>query len=112
MNTFRNGSRTFVPQPAEKSATNPKRKLHGVRAEEMFAVIGAAAGSIATTALLFGWFTPLTGGVGFVVMAYFLFIVFYVILTSFDGKREEIKDRVVTVLLYSAGTILVGYNEQ
>jgi len=29
-------------------------------------------------------------------------------LTSFDGQREEIKDRIVTVLLYSAGFILVG----
>ena len=99
---------TFLPDLELREPEGQKRKLHGVRAEELFSVLGAAAAALSTTALLFGWFTPLTGGVGFVVVSYLLFLLFYVMLTSFSGQREEIKDRVVTVLLYSAGVILVG----
>ena len=101
-------TRTFLPNREVLAPEGEKRKLHGVRAEELFSVIGAAVASLATTMLIFGWFTPLTGGVGFVVVAYFLFLIFYVMLTSFNGQREEIKDRIVTVLLYSAGFILVS----
>ena len=108
MSTINSTTRTFVPTKRETEPVGPKRKLHGIRAEELFAVLGAAVASIATTALLFGWVTPMTGGVGFVFVSYVLFLVFYVLLISFDGQREEMKDRVVSVLLYSAGTILVG----
>ena len=101
-------NQTFLPQKETSKPESAKRRLRSIRAEELFAILGAAAGSIATTALLFGWFTPMTGDVGFVVTAYVLFLIFYSILTAIDGQREEIKDRIVTVLLYSAGVILVG----
>jgi len=74
--TMASEARTFLPQNNEDVAVGAKRKLHGVRAEELFAVLGAAAGALATTMLLFGWFTPLTGGVGFVVVSYILFLIF------------------------------------
>ena len=108
MTNITNSQRTFVTTRDESKPDAAKRQLRAIRAEELFSVLGAAGASLATTALLFGWFTPLTGGVGFVVVSYILFLVFYVMLTSFGGQREEIKDRVVTVLLYSAGCILVG----
>jgi phosphate transport system permease protein len=101
-------NRTFLPERETLAPDGDKRKLHGVRAEELFSVLGAAVAALSTTMLLFGWFTPLTGGIGFVVFSYALFLLFYVMLTSFTGQREEIKDRIITVLLYSAGFILVG----
>jgi len=101
-------ARTFTPQNIVDVDTNPKRQLRGVRAEEMFNILGAAAAALTTTALLFGWFTPMTGGIGFVVVSYIFFILFYVALTSLSGTKEEIKDNIITVLLYSAGVVLIG----
>jgi phosphate transport system permease protein len=101
-------ARTFTPQNLVDADTSPKRQLRGVRAEEMFNILGAAAAALTTTALLFGWFTPMTGAIGFVVVSYIFFILFYVALTSLAGTQEEIKDNIITVLLYSAGVILIG----
>jgi phosphate transport system permease protein len=99
---------TFVPQNSDPVDSNPKRQLRGVRAEELFNVLGAAVAALTTTALLFGWFTPMTGAIGFVFIGYVLFILFYIALTSLAGTREEIKDNIITVLLYSAGVVLIG----
>ncbi len=99
--------KTFLPDE-NRAASEPKRKIGGVRLEERFNLFGALAASLALTTLLFGWFTPLTSAVGFVVVAFLIFILLYVILISFDGNREEIKDRILTVLLYSAGFILIA----
>ncbi len=99
---------TYTPKLDSQAPEGPRRNLHGVRAEEVFSVLGSAGAALATTALLFGWFTPMNGGIGFVVVSFVFFLLYYVLLTSFTGQREEIKDRVITVLLYSAGVILVG----
>jgi phosphate transport system permease protein len=100
--------KTFTPKTGENSVIAPKRKLRAVRAEELFNVIGAGIAALTTTALLFGWFTPMSGSVGFIFVSYVFFILFYATLTSLTGTKEEIKDNIVTVLLYSAGAILIG----
>jgi len=105
--TLTGGTKTFLPDE-NRAPAEPKRKIGGVRLEERFNLFGSLAASLALTTLLFGWFTPLTSAVGFVVVAYFIFILLYIILVSFDGNREEIKDRILTVLLYSAGFILIS----
>ena len=102
------GARTFTPQITSDIDNSPKRQLRGVRAEELFNILGAAVAALTTTALLFGWFTPMTGNIGYFFVSYVLFILFYVTLTSLSGTKEEIKDNIITVLLYSAGVILIG----
>jgi phosphate transport system permease protein len=87
---------------------SPRRALHAVTAPTVFDVVGALAGGAAMATLLFGWFAPLTGPVGWLVVAFFAFIGIYAVLASFTGTREETLDKVVTVLLFSAGTILVS----
>jgi phosphate transport system permease protein len=99
--------KTYLPDD-DRPASEPKRRIGSVRLEERFNIFGALLASLSLTTLIFGWFTPLSGAVGFVVVAFILFILIYVILISFDGNREEIKDRIVTVLLYSAGFILIA----
>lgn len=101
-------ARTFLPSTSDTPPEGAKRKLRGARAEDLFSILGAAVASLCATALLFGWLTPMTGAIGFVIVSYVLFILFYVMLISFGGESQEIKDRVVSVLLYSAGVILLG----
>ena len=99
------GTGTSIPS-VEGIETGPRRNLRRTTLDEKFNVIGAAAAAIALTTLLFGWFTPLTGVVGWVVVAFLLFLGLYVLLVSLRSDRQEAKDRVMTALLMSAGVIL------
>lgn len=85
-----------------------RRRVRQATLDERFNVIGALVASVAITSLLFGWFTPLTGEIGWVVVAFVLFIVFYIVLVAMRSDREDVKDRIATVLLVSAGLVLFG----
>ena len=100
-------SQTFMPTE-DRPAGLPKRRISGMRQEDYFNILGAAAAAIASTSLVFGWITPLQGAIGFLIFAYILFLIFFTILISFTGGREEIKDRIITVFLYSAGILLLS----
>ncbi|WP_237280463.1 phosphate ABC transporter permease PstA [Subtercola vilae] len=86
----------------------PKRRLRESTLDEKFNVLGALVAGPTVTTLLFGWFTPLTGPIGWVVVSFVLFIAFYSLLVSLRSDREEVKDRITTVLLISAGVVLFG----
>ena len=63
---------------------------------------------MAIAALLFGWIAPLSGVVGFIIVAFFAFVVIYALLVSATSDGREVVDRVMTVVLASAGVILFG----
>lgn len=85
-----------------------RRTLRGMRLEERFELIGAAAAAVALSTLLFGWLTPLIGAVGWGVVAYLAFLGFYVLLVSLRADRQEVADRFSSVLFASAGVTLFG----
>jgi phosphate transport system permease protein len=60
------------------------------------------------TWLLFGWLTPLQSTIGFIVVNFILFVVIYGLITSVKSRQQEIRDRLVSVLLFSAGIILIS----
>ena len=96
----------IVPNPT--GDTRAHRTVRAATLDERFNVIGALVASVAITSLLFGWLTPLTGEVGWVIVAYLLFIAIYVLLVALRSNWQDVKDRVITVLLVSAGTVLFG----
>lgn len=98
---------THLSLPGD-APVGPRRSLHRATLDDRFNIVGALVASIALTSLLFGWFTPLIGGVGFVVVAFILFVGFYIILVALRSDRQEVKDRVMTALMVSAGVILFG----
>jgi phosphate transport system permease protein len=98
---------TSIPAK-EGIAIGPRRRLRHASLDDRFNIIGALVAAAALATLLFGWFTPLTGVVGWVVIAFVAFIGFYILLVSFRSDGQDVKNRVMTVLLYSAGIILVG----
>lgn len=99
---------TAVTVHSAESDPREPRRIRSATLDERFNVIGALVASIAITTLLFGWLTPLTGEIGWVVVALLLFIVVYVILVSLRSNGQHVRDRVMTVLLISAGTVLFG----
>ena len=89
-------------------AVAPRRDVHGVGFTDKFNVLGAAAAAVATSTLMFGWVTPLTGLVGWLVLTYLLFLGLYVLLTSIGSDGQAVADRVMTVLFVSAGIVLLS----
>ena len=99
--------RTFIPS-SDVVEVGPRRAIHGTPLEERFNVFGAAAAGISVAILLFGWFAPLTGEIGWAVIAFIGFLGFYSVLVSLKADGQEVKDRIMIALLYSAAVILIG----
>jgi phosphate transport system permease protein len=95
-------------RPVAAGPAGPRRRLHGATTVEVFDVLGAGVAAVATATLLLGKLTAMHGGIGWVVIALVAFIGFYALLASLHSTGEEIKDKVVTVLLRTAGVILFG----
>ncbi|ANP73336.1 phosphate ABC transporter permease PstA [Cryobacterium arcticum] len=98
---------TFIPSP-DSAPIGPRRRVRAARLDDRFNLLGAAAAGIALSTLIFGWFTPLSGGVGWTLVAFVSFIGFYALLVSNTSDFQEVKDRVMSVLLASAGIVLFG----
>lgn len=97
--------RTTIPD-RDGIEVGERRQVHSARLEDRYAILGAAAGALALAALLFGWIAPLSGIVGFIAVAFASFLAFYALLVSISGDWREVVDRVMTVVLASAGVIL------
>lgn len=100
--------RTNLPIRSDEEGEGPVRALRNVRAIDRFELFGAAASATAVTTLLFTWFTPLQSEVGWVLVAFLFFMTIYGLLTSLSNGWQDIQDRLMTVLLYSAGVVLLG----
>lgn len=98
---------TFIPS-SQGIEIGPRRRVRAARLDDRFNLLGAAAAGIALASLIFGWFTPLSGGIGWSIVAFLSFIGFYALLVSFTSDFQEVKDRVMAVLLSSAGVVLFG----
>lgn len=93
---------------AGDTPTGDRRDVRGMTARQRFDLIGAAISGACLTTLLFGWFAPLSGALGWVVVAFISFLGLYVLLVSLDSDTQEVIDRFTTVLFTSAGVVLFG----
>jgi phosphate transport system permease protein len=57
------------------------------------------------TTLLFGRLAPFTGLLGFVLVAYVLFLAAYAVLASFVDDAPSVRDKVMTVLMWTATVV-------
>jgi phosphate transport system permease protein len=71
-------------------------------------VIGAAVASTCLTALLFGRVAPLSGLIGFVIVDFLLFLLIYALLVALVDDFQAVKDRLATVLMWSAAVVMVA----
>lgn len=84
-----------------------RRNLSRIRREDVLRIIGAAVASVAATFWLTTQVLPAPGPIAFAVIAYALFVGFFVLLISFDDNRVTIWDRVAAVAIHSAAVILM-----
>ncbi len=97
---------TVLPRPTEP--IGPRRALHAWTVQESFDLGGAALGGAAIATLLFGRFTSMYGGIGWVVVALLAFFGTYALLVSLHSDRRQVFDRLSTALVITAGVILFG----
>ena len=100
--------KTHLPDNSISAVAPKKRPLRAFRLEDILDFLGSLTSSFALTWLLFGWLTPLETTIGFVVVNFLLFVTIYAIMTSVKNRKLEIRDRLVSVLLFSAGIILIS----
>ncbi|MBK3570658.1 phosphate ABC transporter permease PstA [Streptomyces sp. MBT62] len=101
--------RTTLPGSARGTGPGGERRraLTRMRATDLYAVVGAAASALSLTWLLFAWLLPFNGAVGFVVLAYGLFLLIYALLVSFDEDGPAVVDRIASAVVRSMGVLLV-----
>ncbi|MER6533652.1 phosphate ABC transporter permease PstA [Streptomyces sp900105755] len=92
------------------------RRIGGVTRSGVLSVFGAAASGLCVAVLLFGELAPFSGALGFFVTAYLSFLGIYAVLTGLEEDGQAVRDRVMTVVLWSAGglmfaalTMVVGF---
>ncbi|WP_243227250.1 phosphate ABC transporter permease PstA [Microbacterium sp. CIAB417] len=100
--------RTRIPAVSAEAARPERRRPGKAALEDAYDVVGALLAGASVATLLFGWIAPLTGAVGWVVVAYLVFIAGYAVLVSLRSDRLAVVNRVVTVLLYSAGVMVLA----
>ena len=98
---------TLLPRPARPRARQP-RPLTILRLGDVLAVIGALLAAVTTSALLWQQISPFSGILGFLVFTWFLFVLYYAILISFDENRPTLRDRVSAVLVQSLAALVVA----
>lgn len=81
------------------------RTLSGVSREDTLTIVGALVSAIATGLLLFGRLTPLSGPFGLIVVTFVIFNVTYAVLVSQSEDRPAVVDKVMAVLMASAGLV-------
>ncbi|GLZ75707.1 phosphate transport system permease protein PstA [Actinorhabdospora filicis] len=97
---------TVIPERPTGADTRPHRRTR--QRGDAFAVSGAAVASLSATALLFTYLTPFTGTVGFIVVAYLLFLACYTLLTWLDEPGPAVRDRLAGVAVHSLGFLVLA----
>ncbi|GAA1267785.1 phosphate transport system permease protein PstA [Planotetraspora silvatica] len=98
---------TVLPsrEPAPETPEQPRR-VGGNTRSDVLALWGAGASGLSVALLLFGRIAPLSGALGFVVTAYLVFLVIYAVLVGLEHDGPAVRDRVMTVVLWSAAALL------
>lgn len=85
-----------------------RRSTTSWRASDGFALAGALVCAGSVTALVFTQLAAFNGALGFVLMAYALFIASYALLVSAEASGPVVRDRVAAVLVHSLAAVLLS----
>jgi len=97
---------TVTPRlPADAPMPRP-RPVSGVSGGGVRNVAGAASTGVCVALLLFGRLAPFSGLIGFVIIAYLVFVATYAVMVSLSDDAEMVRDRVMTVVLFTAAGMM------
>src|SRR4051812_41711669 len=97
------------PTAVAAQTVEPRRiRLRRVTGAGVVSLFGAALGAIGATWVVFERVLPLSGGFGFWVCAYLVFLALYASICSTQWPRKVVVDRLVAVLLATAGLLVLA----
>lgn len=91
---------------AAPAAPRGRRSTGGMTGRDVADLAGAAVTAVCLTVLVFGRLASLSGAIGFVVVAFMLFVAAYAVLASIDRPKTVIRDKVATVALCSLAAVV------
>ncbi|MET8622474.1 phosphate ABC transporter permease PstA [Kitasatospora sp. NPDC004669] len=97
-----------APAEAAPSCPETKVRLGGVTREDVFTVAGSLVGSLALNWMLYERVLPFSGVFGFLVCWYVLFLAGYFTLGRLQWGRLMVRDRLVSVVAWSSGLLVVA----
>ena len=100
-------SSTSVPGRPQTGLAPQPRRLTGVRTTDVLALVGALVAAFSTTGLLWTQIAPFSGLIGYIVLTWGLFVLFYGVLVSFDQNGPAVRDRVISVVVHSLGALVL-----
>jgi phosphate transport system permease protein len=102
-------SKNAVSEPESTSSASERRvRIRAFTVDGLLTLFGAALGSLALTWLVYERILPLSGALGFWVLWYVLFLTLYGTVTAMIWGRRAVADRVITVVMISAGVFIVA----
>lgn len=94
--------------PVEPAPVEVRRDLRRVHGEDVFAVGGCAAASLATVWIVYTRLLPFTGKLGFTLCWFAVFLALYAVLVWAREDSLEAIDRVLGALWTSTGLLAIG----
>ncbi|HTJ33706.1 MAG TPA: phosphate ABC transporter permease PstA [Dactylosporangium sp.] len=99
---------TTVPSRPTGPNDQRRRRTSGLRRSDWFAIIGAFAAGTTTTGVLWTQLGPFTGALGYVIVTWFVTVLCYAALVSFDESRAVMRDRISAFVVHSLGLLLIA----
>jgi phosphate transport system permease protein len=103
-----------IPPSGPVSSTTPPahaadvpRVVRSRTDSDVFALIGSGVASLGLSWILYERVLAFSGGVGFFVFWYLVFLCFYAGLTAIDGSRALVTDRLASAVVHG-GAVLAG----
>ncbi|BEP13789.1 phosphate ABC transporter permease PstA [Acidothermaceae bacterium B102] len=84
-----------------------RRRTSSFRPDDAYAFVGALLASLSVTTSTYTTLAPFSGPVGFVVIAWFAFVLLYALLVSVSHPGQAVKDKVAAVVVQSIAALLV-----
>jgi len=85
----------------------PRRSTRLLRGTDIIRAIGSAVAAVSLTAWMFTFALPLQGEIGFLVVAYALFLILFVVLTAIDDDGPSVRDRIASVVVHSLAVLML-----
>lgn len=99
--------RTTVPVRQPRRAPQP-RPLTLIRLPDVVSIFGALLAGLASAGLMWKEISPFSGIIGFFVVWWILFVLYYAMLISFDENRMTVRDRLSLVVVNSLAALVFG----
>ncbi|WP_245923609.1 phosphate ABC transporter permease PstA [Paractinoplanes atraurantiacus] len=84
-----------------------RRNTATLRSEDVLAALGAGVAAICLTVLIFHWIAPFSGLLGFIVVAFGMFLALYAALLWLDGNGPAVRDRLMSAVVHGLAALLL-----